>query len=167
MTQTLHMILVGLMETMMNKEEPKMVIVMRTDLRNDQGHKVRTGKLISQGSHAALGALLELGRIYEMANAQQSNQGIAAFKRCMIIPLEDKCVNDWVTHRFKKITVGVSGEDELLAIHQEAVKRKLNVKLIKDAGLTEFGGVATYTCLAIGPCYPREVDPVTGHLNLL
>lgn len=38
--------------------EPKQVIVLRTDLRNAQGHKIRTGKLIAQGAHASLKAIL-------------------------------------------------------------------------------------------------------------
>ena len=44
---------------------------------------------------------------------------------------------------------------------------KENVKLITDAGLTEFNGVPTKTCLALGPDYPENIDPITGNLKLL
>jgi PTH2 family peptidyl-tRNA hydrolase len=38
--------------------------------------------------------------------------------------------------------------------------------LVQDAGLTEFGGVPTYTAVAIGPDYDDRIDPVTGDLEL-
>jgi PTH2 family peptidyl-tRNA hydrolase len=40
------------------------------------------------------------------------------------------------------------------------------VHLITDRGLTEFGGVPTRTCLAVGPDYYDLIDPVTGDLEL-
>jgi PTH2 family peptidyl-tRNA hydrolase len=36
-----------------------------------------------------------------------------------------------------------------------------------DAGLTEFNGVPTKTCIAIGPNWSDEIDEITGHLKLL
>jgi PTH2 family peptidyl-tRNA hydrolase len=39
--------------------------------------------------------------------------------------------------------------------------------LIIDSGKTEFGGVPTKTCLAIGPDYSEKIDKVTGNLKLL
>jgi PTH2 family peptidyl-tRNA hydrolase len=39
--------------------------------------------------------------------------------------------------------------------------------LIQDAGLTEFGGVPTYTALAIGPDEEAKVDELTKDLKLL
>jgi PTH2 family peptidyl-tRNA hydrolase len=42
----------------------------------------------------------------------------------------------------------------------------LVVHLITDRGLTEFGGVPTRTCLAVGPDYDDLIDPVTGGLEL-
>ena len=39
--------------------------------------------------------------------------------------------------------------------------------LIEDEGLTEFNGVKTKTCIAIGPWYADEIDQITGHLKLL
>ena len=40
-------------------------------------------------------------------------------------------------------------------------------KLITDAGHTEFHGVPTRTCLAIGPAWSDEIDAITGGLQLL
>ena len=38
--------------------------------------------------------------------------------------------------------------------------------LIRDAGLTEFHGEATYTCLAFEPLRADDIDPITGDLPL-
>ena len=37
----------------------KQVIVMRSDLKNKDGHRLPKGKLIAQGAHASTGALHE------------------------------------------------------------------------------------------------------------
>lgn len=39
--------------------------------------------------------------------------------------------------------------------------------LIQDHGLTEFGGVPTYTAVAIGPAEDVVIDRITGELSLL
>ncbi len=46
-------------------------------------------------------------------------------------------------------------------------EKGLVCSLIIDAGLTEFGGVPTRTCIAIGPNWSDEIDEITGHLKLL
>ena len=38
--------------------------------------------------------------------------------------------------------------------------------LIQDAGMTEFHGEPTYTCLALEPLTAEQVDPLTGNLPL-
>jgi PTH2 family peptidyl-tRNA hydrolase len=66
-----------------------------------------------------------------------------------------------------KVCVGVDSEDELLAVHRAAQTAGVRSTLITDAGLTEFGGVPTNTCLAIGPDWNEKVDAITGALKLL
>jgi PTH2 family peptidyl-tRNA hydrolase len=39
--------------------------------------------------------------------------------------------------------------------------------LIVDAGQTEFHGVPTKTCCAVGPAWIADVDAITGDLPLL
>jgi peptidyl-tRNA hydrolase len=39
--------------------------------------------------------------------------------------------------------------------------------LCVDAGRTEFQGMPTPTCCAVGPDFPERIDPFTGHLKLL
>ena len=38
--------------------------------------------------------------------------------------------------------------------------------LIRDAGMTEFHGEATFTCLAFEPLPAEKIDPLTGDLPL-
>ncbi|MGK4455994.1 peptidyl-tRNA hydrolase [Klebsiella pneumoniae] len=49
---------------------------------------------------------------------------------------------------------------------QKAQEADLTVSLITDSGLTEFNGVPTNTCLAIGPHKASKIDAITGHLPL-
>jgi len=71
-----------------------------------------------------------------------------------------------VSASFRKVTVKVTSEDELMAVYAKAREAGLAVNLITDRGLTEFGGVPTRTCLAVGPDYDDLIDPVTGDLEL-
>ncbi len=126
----------------------KQVIVIRRDLR------MRRGKEIAQGAHAASAWLAErvlqqlrpdgtVGRV-ELSAAEQA----------------------WLETSFRKVTVKVRSAEELMAVYDKALAAGLAVHLITDRGLTEFGGVPTRTCLAIGPDYDDLIDPVTGDLEL-
>jgi len=124
--------------------EHKQVIVLRKDLN------MRKGKLVAQGAHASMGAILGLCK-------QDGNQ--------LILTMDDR-VRPWLTGRFKKICVYVNSEQELLAIHNQAKTAGLVCSLIQDAGLTEFGGVKTYTAVAVGPDREDRIDEICKHLPL-
>jgi peptidyl-tRNA hydrolase, PTH2 family len=83
-----------------------------------------------------------------------------------VVPLDER-LEPWLLGRFKKICVSVNSEAELLRLHQQAKAAGLITALIQDAGLTEFGGVPTYTALAVGPDTEDRVDLITGALPLL
>lgn len=72
----------------------------------------------------------------------------------------------WIKGIFTKVCVQVHSEAELDAIAESARKAGLQVHVMTDVGKTEFGGVPTKTCLAIGPDFPEKIDPVTRHLEL-
>ncbi len=117
----------------------KQVIVLRKDLN------MRKGKMVAQGSHASLAAILtEKGTVKKNAD-----------------------VKEWLDGRFTKICVGVDSEEELLEIYNKAKSLKLVCSLIRDAGLTEFKGEPTLTAVGVGPGKPEVVDKVTGNLKLL
>jgi len=135
----------------MNEEEArltKQVIVIRRDL------KMRRGKEIAQGAHAAEAWLAD--RVLEN---MRPNGSVA---RLALSPAEQA----WLTTSFRKVTVKVNSEEELMATYQKALEAGLVVHLITDRGLTEFGGIPTRTCLAVGPDYDDLIDPVTGDLEL-
>lgn len=117
----------------------KQVIVIRKDLH------MRRGKEIAQGAHAAMAWLTS-----KMRNLQEMTEAEFA----------------WVMGSFAKVVCVVDSEEELLAVHSEALASGLTSHLITDEGRTEFGGVPTHTAVGIGPDYSEKMDPVTGNLKL-
>lgn len=112
---------------------------------------LRTGKYCAQAAHASVGALFSIGQV-------QGNN--------FVIPLTDPFVESWVNGRFKKITVYVTTDEELVDLYTRAQDAGIPCSLIRDAGLTEFGGVPTLTAVGIGPADPAKIDQITGSLPL-
>lgn len=123
----------------------KQVIVLRKDLN------MRKGKMVAQGAHASMAAILSQG----------DYQGDT-----FSLKMDDR-IKPWLTGRFKKITVYVESEAELLSIYERAKCSGMICSLILDSGLTEFGGVPTYTAVAVGPDAAEKVDVFTGSLPIL
>ena len=120
---------------------PKQVIVMRRDLG------MRRGKDIAQGAHASMIRLT-------LRIRQPGSSFTEAERR-------------WLDGAFTKVCVRVDSEDELIAVVQKAQDAGVLVQLCVDAGRTEFHGVPTPICCAVGPDFPERIDPITGHLKLL
>lgn len=120
----------------------KQVIIIRKDL------KMRRGKEIAQGSHSSIKWLVE--RV-------NSTFGPLDFSE------EEKI---WMTGNFAKICLQVNSEQELRDIYQKSLDIGLESHLIVDAGKTEFNGVPTPTCCAIGPDSSERIDKITGDLKL-
>lgn len=123
----------------------KQVIVMRTDLG------MRRGKQIAQGAHAAMAFLA----------ARLRAQGTLSLDAL------DEAQRAWLSGPFAKVCVRVDSEAELMAVFERARAAGLEVHLITDSGRTEFHGVPTRTCLAVGPDEAERIDAVTGALTLL
>lgn len=124
---------------------------------------MRKGKMIAQGSHACLKAILDLARV----NPNESSQGSEGNEEIIISLNAGTALQDWINGRFTKICVSVDTEEELMAVYNKAKNKGLICSLITDAGLTEFNGVPTVTCCAIGPAWSDDVDEITGKLQLL
>ena len=75
-------------------------------------------------------------------------------------------LNDWLEGGQTKICLQIHSEEELLELHQKALSANLEANFITDAGRTEFNGVPTKTCLAIGPNKAEDIDKITKHLKL-
>ena len=128
----------------------KQVIVMRKDLG------MRKGKMIAQGAHASMKALLDAGAM------ETADGGAARFAISLDEPMQA-----WLGGRFTKVCVAVESEQALEAIVDKARAAGVRCALIVDAGVTEFHGVPTRTCCAVGPAWAEDVDAVTGALPLL
>lgn len=128
----------------------KQVIVIRKDL------KMRRGKEMAQACHASMGAVFSQSRT-------EYNELGSAYK---IIPMQPE-LKEWFEFRFTKIVVGCNSEQELLDLADKAEDAGLLHFICQDSGKTEFGGIPTYTALAIGPADAEEIDKITGHLKLL
>lgn len=133
----------------------KQVIVMRKDLN------MRKGKMVAQGAHASLAAILNQG-YYETHQDPVNGEDITKFNLTL-----DERTAAWLSGNFKKVCVYVNSEEELLALHQKAKDLGIITALITDSGLTEFNNVPTNTCIAVGPDFDEKVDQVTGGLPLL
>ena len=124
-------------------------------MRKDLG--MRKGKMIAQGSHASLGSLLK------MARREESEAGV---KIEFNFPA-DSVLDKWLNGVFTKVCVYVESEQDLEEIKAKCEAAGIPNSLILDAGLTEFHGVPTKTCLGIGPWWSSEIDKITGSLPLL
>ena len=135
---------------MVSPYRQKQVILVRKDL------KMRRGKEIAQSCHASLAAILNLGT-FEHSYINGATE--------LNIPVAPQ-FQDWLEDKFAKICVTVQSEEELLHYYSLAKAAKIPCSLILDEGLTEFGGIKTYTCAAIGPWTSDVIDPITKDLKL-
>lgn len=120
----------------------KMMLVIRNDLN------MRKGKLAAQAAHAAQEAILD--RSAETPRLKS-----------------DPLILAWLASDYRKVTVRVDSEQELLALVERAKELGINVHLVEDLGHTEFHGVKTYTAVALGPAESDALDALTGELKLL
>lgn len=130
--------------------KPKQIIAIRKDIRMGKG------KLAAQVAHASMKTILDFAD-----RSMCDGQITLTFGPY-------GAMAEWLfDERFTKICVGVEDEKELDMLMESAKVAQLPCSMIIDNGLTEFNGVATKTCIAIGPAYPHDIDPITRHLKLL
>ena len=140
----------------------KQVIVLRKDLG------MRKGKMVSQGAHASLGALLTMFT-KDKANDKFTNYLLTYKNSGDDMDKEDKILSSWLDGIFTKICLCVDNEDELVSLYNNIKKEapEIPIVMIEDNGLTEFHGIKTITCLATQPYCVNQLDLITGHLKLL
>ena len=122
----------------------KQVIVVRKDLN------MRKGKMCSQASHVSM--------MFMAAPGLSGNR--------LAVELTEEQI-DWLSSPFTKITCGIDSEAELLALAEKATAAGLVVHKCVDSGATEFNGVPTLTCIAIGPHAVERFARITDELKLL
>lgn len=135
----------------------KMMIVMRRDL------KMRKGKIAAQAGHACIDVILmALSKEGRLNDFETTNDGIAL--RDTDKPTTP--LSDWFKYGCAKICVYVDSEEELIDIAEKAKEKDIIVAVITDAGMTEFHGVPTKTCLAVESLPAEVADELTGNLPL-
>lgn len=140
---------------------PKQVIVIRRDLMQPVDDFV--GKMIAQGSHASLGAFLNI--LNGGKSLKEYPPLIVDGKYHLGIDVEEGSTLDiWLRTIFTKICVYVDSEEELIKIYEKAKEMNLPASFIRDIGLTKFDGIITPTAVAIGPAERRKIDKVTRGL---
>ena len=137
-------------------QSPKQVIVMRKDLN------MRKGKMAAQAAHASMAVILDL-----MSTGVDESQYHGKVAYWKLQTKVDSPIYQWIKDKFTKICVSVDSETELIETYSKAKELGFPCALITDSGLTEFNGVPTKTCCAIGPWHAEEIDKITGQLKLL
>ena len=141
-----------------SEDKAKMVIVMRKDL------KCPKREYCSQASHAAVGAVIQA--LYGFRLEENDFRLDAYAYKVRKDAYVDSATKDWLAGEFTKIIVAVDSLEALEDIEKKALDIGLNICKITDNGHTCFDGIPTVTCLAIGPCYSSQVDPITKDLKL-
>ena len=135
----------------------KMMIVMRRDL------KMRKGKIAAQAGHACIDVILmALNKEGRLNDFEMTSEGF-------LLKNTEKPstpLSDWFMYGCAKVCVYVDSEDALLDIAQKAKEKGIIASVITDAGMTEFHGVPTKTCLALEPLFADIADELTGELPL-
>ena len=135
----------------------KMMIVMRRDL------KMRKGKIAAQAGHACVEAvLMALKKENRLNDIEKSSDGVELNRDNKI----NTPLSEWFHYGCAKVCVYVDSEAELLDIARIATEKGILTAIITDAGMTEFHGIPTKTCLALEPLPCDIADELTGHLNL-
>jgi PTH2 family peptidyl-tRNA hydrolase len=118
----------------------KQVILVRRDLNMNRG------KEIAQGAHAAM--------MWLTLRMCEEPFGLSAVE------------SEWVNGLFTKIVLQVP---DLVTMENAVVRARsigLQAYIVEDSGLTQFKGVKTKTCAAIGPDLSSRIDPITHELKL-
>ncbi|KAL9015806.1 MAG: hypothetical protein Q9185_006820 [Variospora sp. 1 TL-2023] len=123
-----------------NREECKLVLVVRTDLGMGKG------KIAAQCSHATLACYRALSNIFPMT----------------LNPV----LKQWERMGQAKVVVQAKNEEELETLQAQALSLGLCAQIIHDAGRTQIAS-GSATVLGVGPGPKSVVDQVTGGLKLL
>ena len=129
------------------------------------------GKMIAQGSHASMAFMSSYlaDRIMDVkhhATLAASNPENVLDQVAFNIKFSE-AERHWLTNSFAKVCLQVKTEEELDAVHDLAVAAGMKVHRIIDNGRTEFNGVPTKTCIAIGPDWVDMFEGITDDLRML
>ncbi len=113
-------------------------------------------------SKLALVVRADLGMGRGKIAAQAAHAAVAA----ALATLPSPEFRAWLADGQPKVVLRANGEEQLLAIADQAAAAGLAVQVVRDAGRTQVDA-GTVTCCAIGPAAGSRVDAITGELQLL
>ena len=138
----------------------KQVILVRSDIG------MPYGKAIAQGSHASMMFLtLVFQRLKNMSYFERLKFAVSLTFKNSFEDLFTPHQWNWISGSFTKVVLEVKSEEQLQELYEKALSLGLPTNIVLDSGKTHTKGVATYTCVAIGPCDPDLINQVTGHLR--
>lgn len=129
----------------------KQVIVVRKDLN------MRKGKLAAQVAHASVKSIMD--HMDVTSDEENIHRDLALS--------HGNPFNLWLTGLQTKIVVGCDGEQEINNIAEKCQDLGISYSIITDVGKTEFNGVPTITCIAVGPDHEEWINEVTSSYKLL
>ena len=135
----------------------KQVIVMRKDLN------MRKGKIAAQAAHASMKVFFD--RMVTLEEYRYIRP--YTLRNAKVLPEPTPEMIEWIDGSFKKVCVSVNSELELDELYNKANEMGIPCSMIVDNGDTEFHGVKTKTCIAIGPDNSDKIDLLTKTLPLL
>ncbi|MCJ1253416.1 hypothetical protein MMC24_001227 [Lignoscripta atroalba] len=151
-----------------NKEECKLVLVVRMDLGMGKGTVMNIFPcawhhhgvdIIRQAKESFL---VGKGKIA----AQCSHATLACYKHFLTHAPNSPLLKRWEVLGQAKVALQVKNEEELETLQAQAVSLGLCARIIHDAGRTQIAS-GSATVLGIGPGPKSVVDRVTGSLKLL
>lgn len=110
--------------------------------------------------------ILVLRTDLKMRRGKEISQACHASNLILMYHKDHPDVQAWLNSQFAKIAVGIESEQELIELVEKARDKGIVVETITDNGNTEFNGVKTLTCAAIGPTHVDNLIGLTDHLKL-
>ena len=141
-----------------NKEECKLVLVVRTDLGMGKGSICPAA--------IYLGSLSSCGMVIGKIAAQCSHATLACYKCFLSYDPKSPILRQWERLGQAKVALQVKSEEELETLQAMAVSLGLCAQVIHDAGRTQIVSGSATVC-GIGPAPKSVIDKVTGNLKLL
>lgn len=134
-------------------KEPKQTIVWRKDL------KCRKGKFAAQIAHASMKVFFDRMEETEIAWDDEPQDGYVF----SVTP----DMKQWIEGIFTKVVLGCQSEEEILLLEAKCKALNIPYAVITDAGKTEFHGVPTITCIALGPYKAEVLEELTKDFSLM
>ncbi|KAI5294805.1 hypothetical protein KEM55_006448, partial [Ascosphaera atra] len=140
-----------------NKDDVKLVLVVRTDLGMTKGKKCHDEIIL-------VFSLYPDDSVGKIA-AQCSHATLACYKTLAASTVQKPLLSRWEREGQPKIALQVKSEDDMFMLQAQAMSLGLCARVIQDAGRTQ---IASGSRTVLGILGPKSiVDSVTGHLKLL